>query len=282
MRCSKAEKKQWIEDEALASKRAMVGRASCVAGALVVAACVVLGPRAWAFFSDIDAVRACIEAQGALAPLAMVATVVAQIIVAVLPGEPVELAAGYLFGFWEGTALCLAGALAGTLAVVALVKTLGTRLVGLFFTREQMGSVPWLKDPTRLEAVMFAVFLIPGTPKDVLTYAAALTSCPWWKIAAITTIGRIPSVASSTLAAGFAAEGNWILAAITFAIAAALAIAGGALYARRRSGHEAHPHRSSRRSSQAGEDAGSLPTSATLRLPWDSTAPEDNGGSRPK
>ncbi|WP_367117170.1 TVP38/TMEM64 family protein [uncultured Parolsenella sp.] len=127
---------------------------------------------------------------------------------AVLPGEPVELAAGYLFGFWEGTALCLAGALAGTLAVVALVKTLGTRLVGLFFTREQMGSVPWLKDPTRLEAVMFAVFLIPGTPKDVLTYAAALTSCPWWKIAAITTIGRIPSVASSTLAAGFAAEGT--------------------------------------------------------------------------
>lgn len=117
---------------------------------------------------------------------------------------------------------------------------------------------------------------------EIAAYAAALTSCPWWKIAAITTIGRIPSVASSTLAAGFAAEGNWILAAITFAVAAALAIAGGALYARRRSGHEAHPHRSSRRSSQAGEDAGSSPTSATLRLPWDSTAPEDNGGSRPK
>jgi len=117
---------------------------------------------------------------------------------------------------------------------------------------------------------------------EIAAYAAALTSCPWWKIAAITTIGRIPSVASSALAAGFAAEGNWILAAITFAVAAALAIAGGALYARRRSGHEAHPHRSSRRSSQAGEDAGSSPTSATLRLPWDSTAPEDNGGSRPK
>lgn len=117
---------------------------------------------------------------------------------------------------------------------------------------------------------------------EIAAYAAALTSCPWWKIAAITTIGRIPSVASSTLAAGFAAEGNWILAAITFAIAAALAIAGGALYARGRSGHEAHPHRSSRRSSQAGEDAGSSPTSATLRLPWDSTTPEDNGGSRPK
>ena len=43
---------------------------------------------------------------------------------------------------------------------------------------------------------------------EIAAYAAALTSCPWWKIAAITTMGRIPSVASSTLAASFAAEGN--------------------------------------------------------------------------
>lgn len=78
---------------------------------------------------------------------------------------------------------------------------------------------------------MFAVFLIPGTPKDILTYAAALTDCPWWKIAVITTVGRVPSVVSSTLAAGFAAEGDWALAIVTIAVTAALAIAGAATYA---------------------------------------------------
>ena len=77
---------------------------------------VVWGPDLWAFFTDGDAVRAWVDAQGPLAPVAMGALVVAQIVVAVLPGEPVELAAGYLFGFWEGTAVCLAGGLVGTLA----------------------------------------------------------------------------------------------------------------------------------------------------------------------
>ena len=154
---------------------------------------------------------------------------------AILPGEPIELAAGYLFGFWGGTALCLVGSLAGTLAVTGLVRMLGMRAVRLFFIREQIESVPWLRDSSRLEAVMFAVFLIPGTPKDVLTYAAALTDCPWWKIVAITIVGRIPSVASSTLAAGFAANGDWALAAATLAVTAALAVAGGLAYTALRS-----------------------------------------------
>ena len=78
---------------------------------------------------------------------------------------------------------------------------------------------------------MFAVFLIPGTPKDVLTYAAALTECPWWRIAAITTIGRVPSIVSSTLAAGFAADGNWALVAVTAGVTVALAVVGAAVYA---------------------------------------------------
>ncbi len=70
------------------------------------------------------------------APLAMVLLVAAQVTIAVLPGEPVELGAGYAFGFWEGTALCVIGGLVGTIAIVALVRTLGMRIVYLFFTPE--------------------------------------------------------------------------------------------------------------------------------------------------
>ena len=214
------------------NKRRVTAIAACVVAVVsLVALAIAFGPGLWSFFSDIDAVRAWIADQGALASIAMAAIVIAQIVVAVLPGEPIELAAGYLFGFWGGTALCLAGSLAGALVVTGLVRVLGMRVVRLFFTRDQIEGVPWLRDSSRLEAVMFAVFLIPGTPKDVLTYAAALTSCPWWRIAAITTVGRVPSVISSTLAAGFAAEGDWPLAVVTIAVTAALAVAGGLAYA---------------------------------------------------
>ena len=67
----------------------------------------------------------------------------------------------------------------------------------------------WLQDSARFELLMFLCFLIPGSPKDVMTYVAGLTTCPAWRIAAIATVGRIPSVVSSTMAAGLAASGSW-------------------------------------------------------------------------
>lgn len=208
-----------------------IAAVAAVAVALaVLAAAVAFGPRLWAFFSDGRAVQTWVDAQGPLAPVAMAGLVVAQIAVAVLPGEPVELAAGYLFGFWEGTAVCLAGSLVGTIAVTALVRLLGMRIVRAFFSAEQLDGVAWMRDSRRFELVMLIVFLIPGTPKDVLTYAAGLTTCPWWRIAAITTVGRIPSIVTSTLAAGFASSGNWVAAGVTLVATVALAGAGAAAY----------------------------------------------------
>ncbi len=203
-----------------------VAMAALLVGAVVVA----FGPGLWAFFTDGDAVRAWVDTQGPLAPAAMGALVVAQIVVAVLPGEPVELAAGYLFGAWEGTLICLAGSLVGTLLVTVLVRALGMRAVRTFFSAEQLEGVAWLRDSARFELVMLVVFLIPGTPKDVLTYAAGLTTCRWWRIALIATVGRIPSIVTSTLAAGFASAGDWTAAGVTFAVTLALVAAGGAAY----------------------------------------------------
>lgn len=213
------------------ARRVAAVAAAAAVGLLAVAGVVAYGPELWAFFSDGEAVRAWADAQGPLAPLAMAALVVAQIVIAVLPGEPIELAAGYLFGFWEGTAICLVGGLVGTLAVTALVRALGMRVVRAFFSAEQLEGVRWLHDSRRLELVMLVVFLIPGTPKDVLTYVAGLTSCPAWRIAAIATVGRIPSIVTSTLAAGFASSGNWAAAGVTLVATVALAGAGAAAYA---------------------------------------------------
>lgn len=205
--------------------------ALCAVVAALVALAIAFGSDLWAFFSDGEAVRAWAEGQGALAPAAMAALVCAQVVVAVLPGEPVELACGYVLGFWEGTAACLAGSCAGTLAVVALVRVFGMRVVRLFFSQEKLDSVSWLKDTARFELVLLVVFLIPGTPKDVLTYAAGLTEVPWWKIAALTTVGRIPSIVTSTLASGLASEGSWALAALVLAVTVVLALAGAAAFA---------------------------------------------------
>lgn len=212
-------------------KQGMVAATLVVCAAALVAVMAKWGPEAFSFFADGDKLQAWIEAQGPLAQASMVSLVVAQTVVAVLPGEPLELGAGYAFGFWEGTALCLLGNALGTLAIVALVRCLGMRVVEVFVSREKLESVKWLQDSTRFEMLMFVIFLIPGTPKDALTYLAALTTCPLRRIIAITTIGRIPSVVSSTLAASFAADGSWLVAASVMAVTVALAVAGAAAYA---------------------------------------------------
>lgn len=209
--------------------RRVIGAAAAVAA--LVAAAAVFGPTLWGFFSDGEKVRAWVDAQGPLAPVAMGSLVFAQVVIAVLPGEPVELAAGYLFGFWEGTAICLVGSLAATVAVTALVRCVGMRVVHAFFSQEQLDGVAWLRDSGRFELLLFVVFLIPGSPKDVLTYVAGLTDSAWWRIAAITTVGRIPSIVTSTLAAGFASEGNWGAAAVSIGAAVMLAAAGVCAYA---------------------------------------------------
>lgn len=223
-------------DDALRRTIAVAALAAVAAG--VVAALALHGPGLWKFFTDAEAVRAWVDAQGAAAPFAMIGLVAVQVVVAVLPGEPIELAAGYLFGFWGGTAVCLAGGVTGTLCAIALVRLFGMRAVRLFFSRRQVGDVAWPRGSSRFDLLMFVAFLIPGTPKDLLTYAAGMMPCPWWKIALITTAGRIPSIATSTLAAGFISRGMWGAAGISIAVTVVLAAVGVAGLAALRSGED--------------------------------------------
>lgn len=215
-------KRKVLGKHTIEKRHVIFGVAACVALLAAAVPLVLYGPDLFMFFADGERVRAWVDAQGAFAPLAMVALIVVQIVAAVLPGEPLELGAGYIFGFWEGTALCMAAGLVGTFIVVTLVRTLGMKAVELFFSREKIESMKWLQDSARFELLMFVCFLIPGTPKDVMTYVAGLTRCPVW---------RIPSIVSSTMAAGFAASGDWVASAVVFALTAAFAAAGVGLYA---------------------------------------------------
>ena len=82
--------------------------------------------------------RAWVEGHGLWAPLAYAAMVFLQVVVAVIPGEPLEIAGGYAFGAWQGTALCLAGAVLGSVAVFALVRRWGRGLVEVFFPADKL------------------------------------------------------------------------------------------------------------------------------------------------
>ena len=214
-------------------RRVLVG---LVAAAVVTALlCWEYLPGLLAWLADARAVRAFVSDHAFVSRLAMLGINIVQVLLAFLPGEPVELASGYAFGFWEGTALCLVASGLATSAIYWATRRWGWKLVGLFFDRSLFDRFSWLKSAKRLELIMFIVFLIPGTPKDFLTYFAGLTNMRFLPVVLTATFGRIPSIVTSTIAASAVGSGNWPLVACTLVASAFLLAVGGLMYRRLRS-----------------------------------------------
>ena len=174
--------------------------------------------------------RQWVDQQGFWAPVAFVGMVVLQVVVAVIPGEPLEIAAGYAFGALEGTLLCILGTWIGGLTVFLLVRRFGTRAVEVFFPLEKLNELKFLKNERRLTFWVFLVFFLPGTPKDVLCYFVGLTKLPLKTWVLVSAVARIPSIVTSTVGGDALGMQNYTFAAAVFAATLVISGAGLLLY----------------------------------------------------
>jgi len=149
-----------------------------------------------------------ISQKGFVAVAAFMLSVVLQVIVAFIPGGPFQVAAGYAFGSFKGALLVDVAASIGSIIVFLFVKKYGMSFIRLFFSEEQINSVKFLKNTKRLEIVLFILFLIPGTPKDLISYGVGLTDVKLKNWAIITLIGRFPAILMSTYGGSSVAIGR--------------------------------------------------------------------------
>lgn len=189
-----------------------------------------LGKPLISFVSNADVFKEWVEKQGIFARLGFVAMMATQVVVAIIPGEPLEIAAGFAFGAWEGTALCLLGTTIGSVIIFAAVKKVGMKLVNVFFKAEDLDRITFLKNTEKLKTMLFIIFLIPGTPKDMLSYFVGLTKINMLSWLFISTVARIPSVITSTIGGSALGQNNYIMAAIVFAVTAIISLAGLVIY----------------------------------------------------
>ncbi len=176
--------------------------------------------------------RTWVEARGLWGRVLFVGVIMLQVIIAFIPAEPLEIAAGYAFGAVWGTVLVWLGLVLGTLIVFLFVRKIGIKAVEVFFPREKIDSVKYLNNEKALNAAAFTLFLIPGTPKDLLTYIAGLTKIrllPW---IVLTSIARIPSIVTSTISGNALGLKEYGLAIIVFAATAVVSGIGILLYQR--------------------------------------------------
>lgn len=184
------------------------------------------------FVSEPERFRIWVDSHGIWGKVAFVGMSVFQILIALIPGEPLEIGAGYAFGALEGTILCLISVAIGGALVVTLVRRFGIKLVEVFFSTEKIRSLKFLHSTRRLNFLIFLVFLLPGTPKDLLSYFVGLTPIRLRDFLIISTVARIPSIVTSTLGGDALGMQKYILATIAFAATLVISGIGILLYRR--------------------------------------------------
>ncbi len=180
----------------------------------------------WYLITDPEAVREAaadlVESAGVLGPIVFIAIQAGQVIISPIPGEATGVLGGVLFGTWLGFLYSTIGLTIGSVAAFWLGHLLGAPLV------QRIGGPRWHRaldfvGHTGGEVVSFILFLIPGFPKDYLSYLLGLSPMPLRAFIVISTVGRLPGTwLLSATGAGWANDDRtffWILLALMGVIA---------------------------------------------------------------
>ena len=146
---------------------------------------------------------------------------IAQIFFVIIPGEPLEVLAGMCYGNIGGTIFITISVLITTTIIFWLVRKYGKKLIYESFSKEKIDKIEnskILKNPQKVELIMILLFLIPGTPKDLLVYIGGLLPIKPLRFILISTFARFPSVISSTIAGASIVEGNIAVGAISYGV----------------------------------------------------------------
>ena len=179
-----------------------------------------------------------IDGFGVWGRLVFLGITIFQVLFAIIPGEPLELGAGYAFGFLEGTVLCMIATTLGGVLVFLLVKKFGVRLVEIFFPIEKINSLWFLRTEKRRNWITFLVFFIPGTPKDLLCYFVGLTDMKLGTWILISATARIPSIVTSTVSGASLGDRQYLAAVVVLSVTAFISAGGILIYRKMIAKHE--------------------------------------------
>lgn len=180
--------------------------------------------------SNIVQFRDFVKSFGAPGVVVLLLIQVLQVFFAVIPADPIELAAGMCYGGFWGFAVCSLGVLIGTFLLFSLVRRYGEPFVEAFIQQKHIKKFKFLENAKRLEFITFILYFIPGLPKDVFTYLAALTPIKPSRFFVISSIGRIPSILVTTIGGANLMKGNVVSTAVLFGVFGAVGIVGMIVY----------------------------------------------------
>ena len=144
-------------------------------------------------FATLDTLQSFLLQFGIWTPLVFFLLQLLQIIIAPIPGGTVGLVGGALFGTVGGFLISAAGTAIGSIIVFILAKRFGRPFVVKFVSAELIEKYDHIKE-SRLNTVLFLIFLFPLFPDDMLCFIAGLSTMPLKTFIIIVLLARTPSV----------------------------------------------------------------------------------------
>jgi uncharacterized membrane protein YdjX (TVP38/TMEM64 family) len=174
-------------------------------------------------YRDKQFLKDTVASWGWLAPLVFIAIQALQVIVSPFPGEITGPVGGALFGTWWGLLYSTIGLTVGTFTCFWIGRKWGEPLV-----RPWLSEHNWHRLNFIVEAegaiIGFILYLIPGFPKDIISYLFGISPMPFWIFAVVSTLGRLPGTWMSSYFGARVADHQYINALIMAAVVVAICL----------------------------------------------------------
>ncbi len=180
----------------------------------------------FAQFESIDHLVQYIKGYGHLSGLVYIVFQIFQVVISVIPGEIVQVAAGYLFGPFWGIVYALVGCALGEAVAFGLARVLGRGFVRLFMSEEQFEKYSSRLNSQRGYTLCFILYLIPGIPKDILCYVAGASEIRFLPFLVISMIARLPGLIGSIAMGSLVDSGQYVVAIVILVIACIVCFLG--------------------------------------------------------
>lgn len=206
--------------------------------ALFVAAIIFFKDRMY-LFKDVNALKEYVLSFGNWSVPVFLFLQIIQVVVFFIPGELVQIAAGYIFGSWWGFVLCFAGSAIGGIINFLVGMILGRPFVEKIMSKKDNWIIEKLtafneseNHEKKLNFLIFIFYLIPGIPKDVLGYICGITTVKFLWYFILSNLARIPAMLLSTIFGNEISNANWPLL-VVIAVAVGLICLVSYLYVKK-------------------------------------------------
>ena len=145
-----------------------------------------------------------------------------QILVPVIPGQAMQLAAGYMYILPLALFLTILGIALGTFISFTMSRILGYDAMVLFFGQDRMDEYVAKLNSKRAYLVIFLLYLMPGFPKDFICFAAGVSKIRLIPFLILSLVGRTPALTLSLVIGRMTRAGSYTGAIVVCVVAVVL------------------------------------------------------------